>query len=247
MSKAKTAFYSPSDIERATKFLATLDRKLATTKARKDLIPKNENFLYWFSVPVLERLSAIKSLVLRQPEPLRTLFLAVFSSIILRVSYQDSDTRYAKIERVVRPQDVDSAFTKKLADVVERLPSVGVGSKEAPVSVQQADSRDVRFIPDATVSLIVTSPPYLNAYDYHKYHRQRLHWIDGDVALARDIEIGTHDEFTRPGATPDSYFEDMDACFAEWRRVLRPRAKCLVVIGDAIVSKKAVQVALLLI
>ncbi len=202
VSKAKTASYSASDIKRATSFLASLDRTLATLKPRKDLIPKNENFLYWFSAPVLERLSGIKSLVLSQPEPLRTLFLAVFSAIIVRVSYQDSDTRYAKI-----------------------------------------DSRDVGFIPDSTVSLIVTSPPYLNAYDYHKYHRQRLHWIDGDVALARDIEIGTHDEFTRPGATPDAYFKDMDACFGEWRRVLRPGARCLVVIGDAIVSKKPVRVA----
>jgi site-specific DNA-methyltransferase (cytosine-N4-specific) len=243
VSKAKTAIYSASDIERATKFLATLDRKLATIKPRKDLIPKNENFLYWFSVPVLERLSGIKSLVLRQPEPLRTLFLAAFSSIIVRVSYQDSDTRYAKIERVVRPENVDTAFASKVANVVGRLPAVGVRSKAVRVSVHQTDSRDVGFIPESSVSLIVTSPPYLNAYDYHKYHRQRLHWIDGDVEFARKIEIGTHDEFTRPGATPDSYFEDMDACFAEWERVLRPRGRCLVVIGDAIVSKKAVRVA----
>jgi hypothetical protein len=63
------------------------------------------------------------------------------------------------------------------------------------------------------------------------------------VTLARDTEIGTHDEFTRPGATPDGYFEDMDACFAEWQRVLRPGARCLVLIGDAIVSKRAVRVA----
>jgi len=243
VSKAKTASYSASDIKRATSFLASLDRTLATLKPRKDLIPKNENFLYWFSAPVLERLSAIKSLVLSQPEPLRTLFLAVFSAIIVRVSYQDSDTRYAKIERVVRPQNVDSAFAAKLSDIVGRLPSLLVSSKAAAVAVHQADSREVGFIPDSTVSLIVTSPPYLNAYDYHKYHRQRLHWIDGDVALARDIEIGTHDEFTRPGATPDAYFKDMDACFAEWRRVLRPGARCLVVIGDAIVSKKPVRVA----
>jgi DNA modification methylase len=243
VSKAKTASYSASDIKRATSFLASLDRTLATLKPRKDLIPKNENFLYWFSAPVLERLSGIKSLVLSQPEPLRTLFLAVFSAIIVRVSYQDSDTRYAKIERGVRPQNVDSAFAAKLSDIVGRLPSLLVSSKVAAVAVHQADSREVGFIPDSTVSLIVTSPPYLNAYDYHKYHRQRLHWIDGDVALARDIEIGTHDEFTRPGATPDAYFKDMDACFGEWRRVLRPGARCLVVIGDAIVSKKPVRVA----
>jgi hypothetical protein len=80
-------------------------------------------------VPVLDRLSAIKSLVLSQPEPLRTLFLAVFSAIIVRVSYQDSDTRYAKIERVVRPQNVDSAFASKMSDIVGRLPSLLVSFK----------------------------------------------------------------------------------------------------------------------
>jgi hypothetical protein len=158
------------------------------------------------------------------------------------VSYQDSDTRYARVKRVVRSEEVDAAFSVKLKDAVRRLLSI-VGDKLGDVAVHQRDARSVPFIKDASVSLIVTSPPYLNAYDYHKYHRQRLHWIDGDVALARDAEIGTHDEFTRPGATPHSYFEDMDACFTEWHRVLRPRARCLVVIGDAIVSKKPVHVA----
>lgn len=242
ISKAKTATYSAADVELAKNFVATLDRKLATVKPKKDLIPKNENFLYWFSEAVLDRLSGIKGLVLRQAEPLCTLFLALFSSIIVRVSYQDSDTRYAKVGRVVRTEDVDGAFRGKLWDAVERLPSVA-GGKLARVSIEQTDARNVPFIGDSKVSLIVTSPPYLNAYDYHKYHRQRLHWIDGDVALARDAEIGTHDEFTRPGATPDGYFEDMDACFAEWERVLRPGGRCLVVIGDAIVSKRPVHVA----
>jgi DNA modification methylase len=88
----------------------------------------------------------------------------------------------------------------------------------------------------------VTSPPYLNAYDYHKYHRQRLHWIDADIAFARDIEIGSHDEFTKRNATPEPYFEDMNKCFAEWARVLKTGGRCLVVVGDAIVTKEAVRV-----
>jgi DNA modification methylase len=88
----------------------------------------------------------------------------------------------------------------------------------------------------------VTSPPYLNAYDYHKYHRQRLHWIGGSVEFARDLEIGSHDEFTRTNAKPDGYFKDMDACFAEWARVLKKGGRCLIVVGDAIVSKQPVHV-----
>jgi DNA modification methylase len=113
------------------------------------------------------------------------------------------------------------------------------------VEAIQADARSVPFIKNESVSLIVTSPPYLNAYDYHKYHRQRLLWIDGgeSVAFARDNEIGSHDKFTRKNAIPDGYFVDMDACFKEWFRVLKKDGACLIVIGDAIVSKKAVPVA----
>jgi DNA modification methylase len=93
------------------------------------------------------------------------------------------------------------------------------------------------------VKLIVTSPPYLNAYDYHKYHRQRLHLIRGDIEFARKREIGSHDEFTKKNATPDKYFEDMTSCLREWERVLVSNGRCLVLIGDAIVSKTPVRVA----
>jgi hypothetical protein len=53
----------------------------------------------------------------------------------------------------------------------------------------------------------------------------------------------SHDQFTKPNATPDQYFADMRDCFREWRRVLKRGARCLVLIGDAIVSKRAVTVA----
>ena len=36
---------------------------------------------------------------------------------------------------------------------------------------------------------------------------------------------------------------DMRECFDEWRRVLKRRGRCLVLIGDAIVSKQSVAVA----
>ena len=242
ISKAKTSSYSNSDLQELVEFYERFDDLLSKARPLKKLIPNNKNFYYWFNDEVLLRLSSLKRIILDQHEPIRTLLLSIFSSIIVRVSYQDSDTRYAKIEKKININDVDKSFKSKLIDVIGALPEIQ-RSNRATVEIHKADSRKVPFIKSNSVSLIVTSPPYLNAYDYHKYHRQRIHWIGGDVEYARDLEIGSHDEFTRTGATPDQYFVDMNLCFGEWSRVLRRNGQCLIVIGDAIVTKEPVFVA----
>ncbi|MGF9760544.1 DNA methyltransferase [Microvirga sp. 0TCS3.31] len=242
VSKAKTAIYHDADLEKLRRFSEHLLVALPKAPARPDLIPDNSNFLNWFSPPVLDRLASLKGLILDHEEPVRTLLLAVFSAIIVRVSYQDSDTRYARTKRDVVPADVDKIFGARLLEVRKRLPEIMSNARES-VTIYQADARAVPHIKTESVALIVTSPPYLNAYDYHKYHRQRIHWIGGSVEFARDLEIGSHDEFTRPNAAPDSYFDDMDACFKEWARVLRKGGRSLIVIGDSIVNKKPVHVA----
>ncbi len=242
ISRAKTTPYTCADLLSLQRFAARLVDELAVAKPRQDLVPTNDNFGYWFPEPVIQRLASVKGVVLAQEEPLRTLLLAAFSSIVVRVSYQDSDTRYKRVHRSIAPSDVDVAFKKKVSYLLSQVPEV-VGLKRATAEIHEGDARDLRFLPDQAVDLIVTSPPYLNAYDYHKYHRQRLHLIDGDFRFARDAEIGKHDDFSRPGARPEGYFVDMDACFAEWERVLRVGGCCVILIGDAIVSKEPVAVA----
>jgi DNA modification methylase len=242
-SRAKTAIYSSADIKKLREFASRTAGGLNFAPPRPDLIPTNKNFHYWFAPITVARLASLKGLILAEDDPSRTLLMAVFSSIIVRVSYQDSDTRYSRILREVSVKEVDSVFQSRLEDTISRIPTAMVKGRGS-VDVIQGDARSVPFIKTGSVSLIVTSPPYLNAYDYHKYHRQRLHWIGGDESVehARDHEIGSHDEFTRNNAKPDGYFKDMDACFAEWTRVLKQGGRCLIIIGDAIVSKQAVNV-----
>lgn len=241
VSKAKTNQYTQRDLACIRAFGSALAEKMSGSTAGRELIPDNKNVPYWFSEEVMRSLAALRGCILAEPEPARTLLLAVFSSIIVRVSFQDSDTRYAKVKRTVKPSDVQRLFAAKLTDVLTTLPDAML-RRRSPVTVYHADARAVPLIASNSVSLVITSPPYLNAYDYHKYHRQRLHWIGGDVDFARDMEIGSHDEFTRPNSTPDSFFEDMNKCFSEWSRVLRYGGKCLVLIGDAIVNKQSVAV-----
>jgi DNA modification methylase len=242
VTKAKIADYKKENLTFLSDFLKSYDEVIKKTNPDKKLIPDNKNFPYWFTEDVILRLSSIKKIILKQFDPIQTLLLAVFSSIIVRVSLQDSDTRYSRVNKKVSPSDVDNAFKSRLKDAIQGLTEIMLYGR-AESNVFEADSRSVPFIKSNSVSLIITSPPYLNAYDYHKYHRQRIHWIGGSVEFARDLEIGSHDEFTRKTATEDQYFKDMDLCFWEWERVMKSDAKCIIVVGDAIVNKKAVYVA----
>lgn len=242
-SRAKTASYTKEDIGLLKKFNESLSVKMSGSEIRQDLIPQNERIKYWFDTEILEQLSKLKGLILDTSNPIQTLLMAIFSSIIVRVSYQDSDTRYSRKIKDISVLEVEKVFKSKLASTIDVLVESD-SKKRGSVRLECADSRSVNFIENSTISLIVTSPPYLNAYDYHKYHRQRLHWIGGDdvVELARKKEIGSHDEFTKPRAIPDKYFEDMNTCFNEWYRVLKSGGKCIIVVGDAIVSKAPVYV-----
>lgn len=242
VSKVKTHLYSDDEIARFRKFLKTFDEQLENAKIRRDLVTEDKNFFYWFSTEVIDHLSKIKGLILDYPKEYQNVLLSVFSSIIVKVSYQDSDTRYARKDKLITPDDVSDSFRNKLLKVLKEIEN-SLGYCRLESRVYQADSRSVPMIASDSVDLIVTSPPYLNAYDYHKYHRQRLHWLDADIKKVRTTEIGSHDQFTKKNAIAQPYFDDMELCFTEWQRVLKTGSKCVIVIGDAIVSKSPVYVA----
>lgn len=68
-------------------------------------------------------------------------------------------------------------------------------------------------LPDASVDLIVTSPPYWSLRDYR----------DGDQSLVG--QIGNE-------ASPGEYLESLWECTREWMRVLKPEGSIFVVLGD---------------
>ncbi|WP_053168404.1 DNA methyltransferase, partial [Planococcus glaciei] len=235
VSEAKIADYTKADIMELNNFLLYIEQlDIKGWDEVEAIIPQYKNLEYWFSDLAIIELGKLNGLIEKLHGNSKVLSQAIFSSIIVRVSYQDSDTRYARKEYEYVKGKAHDYFKKKLRKVIKNLETIVNVSKESAV-VYQIDGRNLKNIKDEEVNMIVTSPPYLNAYDYHKYHRHRIHWIDGDVELARDKEIGKHDTFTRPNANADLYFEDMTKCFIEWKRVLKTKGKLLIVIGDAIV------------
>jgi len=77
------------------------------------------------------------------------------------------------------------------------------------------DARDVSWVPDEAVHLVVTSPPYWTLKEYHDYPGQLGHVEDYEAFLA-----------------------ELDKVWAECRRVLAPGGRVCCVVGDVCLPRR---------
>jgi SAM-dependent methyltransferase len=113
-----------------------------------------------------------------------------------------------------------------LRELVEELPQT-----RSPVSVALADARSLP-IPDGTVDFVLTSPPYINVFNYHQQYRpsvEALGWVV--LPLARS-EIGSNRKHrANRFLTVIQYCLDMAQTLRELGRVCRPGARAVFVVG----------------
>lgn len=156
-------------------------------------IPHIKNIDHWFSMEIQQTLSRLKSEI---DQLKNTVFYDplcfCFSSIIVKVSNQDSDTRYAFRDKGKRKEDVFNYFrnsAKKL--LASKMPYNCVSSKVINKNSLELNNDD---IPD-NIGLVITSPPYPNAYEYWLYHKFRMYWLGYDPQKVKENEIGTRSLF----------------------------------------------------
>jgi DNA modification methylase len=89
---------------------------------------------------------------------------------------------------------------------------------EVPQIVKVGDARNIDFVEDESIDLIVTHPPYANAISYSKN-------IKGDLSHISDVN-----EFT----------SEMKTVATELFRVLKPNRCCAILIGDLRKNKRVV-------
>lgn len=203
----------------------------------KQFIPEIPNIEKWFSESAIAELSLIRFLIEEITEGLAAdAALLALSRIVIRISYQDSETRY-----VAKPKKVElgltlSAFSESLNTIARRLEHAAPNLQRADARFIVADSRKALAgkMGGCSVDLIVTSPPYPNATDYHLYHRFRLFWLGFDPRELGQIEIGSHLRHQRNGTGFEEYRDDMRAVLGECYTVLRPGRYAVFVVGDAL-------------
>jgi hypothetical protein len=115
-------------------------------------------------------------------------------------------------------------FRNRLASLeVEILPEAGAAR------IIQQDARWMA-LPEASIDLVVTSPPYLGMIDYTNANRLLYLWMGWSIAAERNDEIGARFRRNRNSAE-DEYHHAMNQSCGEIARVLKPEGFCALVLG----------------
>ena len=257
ITQAKIAPINPATLETAHEQLAYA---LETTSP-DTYTPKHERIDYWFPPEQKKQLAHCLSTIQRiDDKKLRCFFLCAFSHILKNCSIWAQ-----KSNKPVRD------YEKKTANPIDALhrqiKAMKRGNAEFYKRLQQEKHletlctihcQDARTFPaqDATVGLVVTSPPYVTSYEYGDLHQLAALWLEhtDDIASFRSQFIGsayhvqpTHDLYspqaqdivtdlnaisTRTALSVASYFGAMAQVFAEMHRILKPTGKACIVIGN---------------
>ena len=196
---------------------------------------------HWFKADVQAAVASIVAAIEDHGQGARDVLRLALSSILVRVSNQDSDTRYAAVEKAVDGEDVHRLFvraTRRMSDTLaardDPLPRCGV------VEGNVLDLEPTTF--ERPVGLVVTSPPYPNAYEYWLYHKYRMWWLGFDPLHVKEHEIGARAHFFRGRSshTVEDFGRQMANVMALLRDVLVPNGHACFVVGRSLVHGEIV-------
>ena len=212
------------------------------------IIPKIPNLDKWFKKNVQIELGLIKNHIDKiKNKDIQDFLKVIFSNIIVKVSNQSHETQYCTKEKIYNSKDAFNLFKKKIEIGMDEIKSYNKLIKTKSCKIICGDLRNKVKLESQSINAIITSPPYLNAWDYHLYQRFRLFWLGFEPKDLREIEIGAHlTHYQNPNAI-QNYTNDMSKCFSNFNNLLKKNGKCCIVIGDSIINKKVVNVGNILI
>ncbi len=208
-------------------------------------IPTIPNLDHWFEKPVQRALAALVSQInsVEDCDVANALRVAL-SSMIVRVSNQESDTRYAAVKKDVAEEDVWCLFERAVLTVERGVaelaphffrpqPKVSVLLKD----LMQLEPAEI----GRKVGLVITSPPYPNAYEYWLYHKYRMFWLGMDPITVRQQEIGARPHYFKKRRLTEHDFErQMGRCFWLLSQVMVNGGYACFVVGRSIIHGREI-------
>lgn len=231
----------------------------------------HERLRYWFPLKSLIALRAIHEAIDRLPaDDLKVFFRCALSHCLKPLSYwHDRSVKPMRKlnRRIPDARRVFATHVKRMERGNREFWEILRANRalEVPALPYCTDARSLP-VEDSTISLVVTSPPYVTSYEYADLHQLSALWFGATTDLrsfrkgfigrsngieARPQQIGSPlaewivqqlgDRNPRKASECALYFAEMYQCFTEIQRVLKPRGAVAIVIGNTHINGVEIQ------
>lgn len=244
ISRVRSSRWSDGDADHLKSHLSGLRAAAAGSTMVGSEFSEIPRLDHWFPDYAQIALSGAVRYVRGIPEgdPWRDRVAVAVSAATVRVSRQDSDTRYAAIDKAGDQRTVADALVRSLTKTgawLER--NASTYDPLATSLVLNQDARDLSPIDDESVAAACFSPPYPNAYEYWLYHKYRMYWLGFDAVSVRESEIGARPHYSKKnGLTEHDFADQMTEVLREVHRVLRDGSRAVIVIGDSVIGGRTI-------
>jgi len=168
-----------------------------------------------FNEKNLRLLRCWKTIINELDEPYKAIFLLLFFSILEECSYTSKDGQFLRLRRDKEVKDPTEALRDKVIEAENDITKIHTMKNKIPEDlvpmVHLGDTRDlsdIQFPKNPTA--IITSPPYLNRYDYSRSYSLELcfHFVKNFEGLKKirfsilrshiESKVGKEENHTHP-------------------------------------------------
>jgi len=232
--------------------LAVLIAKVKTTPLRSPLVPVAKKVVegsrsIMAEIPEIPRLDHWFQADVQQTLANLVEQIWVTDDLVIRDCLK---VALSRIKKEINADQVYKLFLESSRFVEDAL-SDAYGGLFSPVPECRLVNKNILETEPKTVGsdvgLVVTSPPYPNAYEYWLYHKYRMYWLKMDPIFVRNAEIGARAHFFRKNPATAADFEcQMGQVFNLLSRVMRQNTYACFLVGRSIIRGRRIDNALLL-
>jgi DNA modification methylase len=272
ISKAKTTPIDPLKLDNQISLLFSelkpvlkrdTKQMLLTEERFEFQIPTHERIDYWFPEKQKHDLALILSRIKAiEDKDIQVFLLCSFSNILKGCSRWMMKSVKPTRDRSKTVAPAYESFVLQTRRMMRKNTEFWkvLGGRKVECVIDNRDARNLD-LKDNSVTLIVTSPPYVTSYEYADLHQLTALWLgyidgltefrnkfigsiqkeDGEVELysklGRDTVERLREKDKREAKGAERYFFEMQQCFEEMHRVLKPSGRAAIVIGDTALKK----------
>jgi hypothetical protein len=164
----------------------------------------------------------------KTPEDIKRVFAGLLPAIEERSWYELLETLIVLLDFYKPDLSTEKVFAtwNQLAQLIIELPY-----SKKPIRVYHADARQTP-LSNSSVDLVVTSPPYINVFNYHQQYRASMESLNWNLLRIARSEIGSNRKHrSNRFLTVIQYCLDLSQVLYELARICRQDARLIFVVG----------------